>query len=94
MIRAFGKYITIEKVDSDKEYSTGIVSKQSHANLIVKGKIISIGSHKDFFNDKKPILKKGMIVYVHEFPKDKFPDIKANKEIAFVRSDTIYGYED
>jgi len=95
-IKAFGKYITVKKIDSDKKYSSGIVSKHGQQNLIVKGEVLSVGSHEDFYYDedrKEPIIKPGDIVYVHEFPKDEQIDPETNEAVAFVMSNIIYGFE-
>ena len=94
MIKAFGKYITVKKMNSDKEFDTGLVVKHSQANLIVKAEVLSVGTDESFFEDearKKPILKKGDTVYVHEFPKDTQID-EDGEDVTFILASTIYGY--
>ena len=95
-IQAFGRYITVKPLNSDKEFETGIKASHTQANLILKAEVISVGHDEEFadFNDEGcgQILEKGDTVFVHEFPKDGQIDPKTNEEIMFIRVDTVYGY--
>jgi len=93
-IKAFGRYITVKAIPSDKEYKTGLVSSHTQANLIVRAEVLSVGQHEEFYEefDNNKIIEPGDIVFVHEFPKDNQVDAKTGEEVMFIRLDTIYGF--
>ena len=92
-IKAFGRYITVKPLKSDKEFDTGITASHTQANLICKAEVLSIGTDKVFWDKKgKRIFEPGDTVFIHEFSKDNQIDPKTGEVIMFIREDTIYGY--
>lgn len=88
-IQAFGRYITVKALESDKKFKSGLHASHTQANLIAKAEVLSAGHYKEL-NDK--VLEPGDTVFVHEFPKDNQIDPVTGEEIMFIRADMVYGY--